>query len=59
MYMHFAVCCFQSSSKYFILNIYSAKAIHKTCLWLRKIWMYILFCLHAIKGNLKMKPEEN
>lgn len=56
IYMYFAHCCFQSSSKYFIFRIYSPKTTHRTCLWLR---MYPLFCLHTTQGNLKMKHKEN
>jgi len=59
MYMYFTHCWFQSSSKYFVLKIYAAKAIHRTFLWPRKIWKYTLCCLHAIRGNLTTKHKEN
>lgn len=56
IYMYFAHYCFQSSSKYFIFQIYSAKTTHRTCLWLR---MYPSFCLYTAQGNLKTKHKEN
>lgn len=55
IYIYFAHCCFQSSSKYFIFKTYSAKTIHRTCLWLR---IYSFFCVHT-QENLKMKHKEN
>lgn len=38
-------------SKYFVLKLSSAKAIQRTSLSPRKIWMYTLFLLHAVIGN--------
>lgn len=57
MYVHFAHSCFWSSSKYFILKLYPAKASHRTCLRLRKIWVYTLFYLQAIKRKSQNRKK--